>query len=98
MTGQKSIENGKSKIKKVVGLATHNTGNAYGCSVPRLTRFTPGVCMGPDHKEMFSGLECNGALYHRYINFREKFRKYSIRAISPLAIIATAVNKNEYTK
>lgn len=34
--------------KKVVGFTTHSTTNAYGCSVPRLTRFAPGTCMGPD--------------------------------------------------
>ena len=43
-----SIDN--NQFKKAVGLTTHNTGNAYGCSVPRLTRFTPNACMGPDHK------------------------------------------------
>lgn len=35
--------------KKVAGLATHSKGYAYGCSVPRLTRFASDACMGPDH-------------------------------------------------
>jgi len=33
---------------KVVGFATHNQAFAYGCSVPRLTRFAGLACMGPD--------------------------------------------------
>jgi hypothetical protein len=40
-------------VKKVVGFATHNQDTAYGCSVPRLTRFTVLTCMGPDQKCYF---------------------------------------------
>ncbi len=43
-----------NQFKKVVGFATHNTTHTYGCSVPRLTRFVPDACMGPDPKKIKS--------------------------------------------
>jgi len=38
------------KAKKAAGFTTHNQAQAYGCSVPRLTRFAGSVCIGPGHK------------------------------------------------
>jgi len=35
--------------KKVAGFALHTDTDAYGCSVPRLTRFACADCKGPGH-------------------------------------------------
>ena len=39
------------KAKKAAGFTTHNQAQAYGCSVPRLTRFAGSVCIGPGHEK-----------------------------------------------
>jgi len=46
-----SCKNSISHLKKMAGF-THSTAklSAYGCSVPRLTRFTGSACMGPGQK------------------------------------------------